>query len=71
VKWALKFLRPGGVLVALVANGPKQNAKLRPLAEANGSWEELPEGSFAEQGTNVRVAMLVIRLEAARAMTGA
>jgi protein-L-isoaspartate O-methyltransferase len=58
---AVKFLRPGGRLVALCADGPRQGEKLRPLAEACGGWwESLPEGTFAEQGTNVRVAMLVI-----------
>ena len=58
---AVKFLRPGGRLVALCADGPRQGEKLRPLAEACGGWwESLPEGTFAEHGTNVRVAMVVI-----------
>ena len=55
---ALKFLKPGGRLVALCANGPRQQAELRPLAT---TWEELPEGTFAEQGTNVRAALLTVR----------
>jgi protein-L-isoaspartate O-methyltransferase len=58
---AVKFLRPGGRLVALCADGPRQGEKLRPLAEGSGGWwESLPAGSFGEHGTNVRVAMLVI-----------
>ena len=64
---ALKFLRPGGVLVALVANGPRQREVLKPLVEARqGSWEDLPDGSFAEQGTSVRVALLKVRRRRAR-----
>lgn len=54
---AEKMLRPGGRLVALCAAGNRQRAKLKPLADR---WEELPEGSFSEQGTDVRVALLVI-----------
>lgn len=58
---AVTFLKPGGRLVALCADGPRQGEKLRPLAEGGGGWwESLPEGTFAEHGTQVRVAMLVI-----------
>ena len=55
---ALKFLKPGGRLVALCANGPRQQAELRPLAT---TWEELPEGTFADQGTNVRAALMMVK----------
>ena len=38
---ALTMLKPGGCLVALCANGPRQNASLRPLVEAGGGrWED-------------------------------
>jgi hypothetical protein len=58
---AVKFLKPGGRLVAICADGPRQSEKLRPLAEeCGGWWESLPAGTFADHGTNVRVAMLVI-----------
>ncbi|KAF0234886.1 DUF3560 domain-containing protein [Fundidesulfovibrio putealis] len=57
IKHALHMLRPGGVLVALCANGPRQNDELKPLAT---TWENLPEGSFKEAGTGVRVALLTI-----------
>lgn len=61
IEHALKFLRVGGRLVALCANGPRQQSKLKPIAEESGGWwEELPAGSFKEAGTNVNVAMLVI-----------
>jgi protein-L-isoaspartate O-methyltransferase len=55
---ALKFLKPGGRLVAICANGPRQQAELRPLAT---TWEELPEATFAEQGTNVRAALMTVQ----------
>lgn len=58
IELAAKMLRPGGRLVALCAAGPRQHAQLRPLAS---HWEELPEGSFRQQGTDVRAALLVIQ----------
>ena len=54
---AQKFLKPGGKLVALCANGPRQQAALKDMAD---HWEPLPAGSFKEQGTGVNVAMLVL-----------
>jgi 16S rRNA G1207 methylase RsmC len=60
IKHAIDFLTPGGRLVALCANGPRQNEQLKPLAEnSGGSWEVLPAGSFKNQGTGVNVAMMV------------
>lgn len=62
VKHAMTFLVPGGRLVAIVAGGPRQAEQLRDLAEQSGGfWEPLPDGTFAEQGTNVRTALVVIR----------
>jgi protein-L-isoaspartate O-methyltransferase len=61
IKHAVTFLKPGGRLVAICANGPRQQAALKPLAEQSGGyWEDLPAGTFADQGTNVNTAMLVI-----------
>jgi phospholipid N-methyltransferase len=57
IKHAMTFLKPGGRLVALCANGPRQNEQLRPLAD---HWEVLPEGSFKQAGTNVNIALMVI-----------
>lgn len=57
IKHALNFLKPGGKLVALCANGPRQREALQPLAS---KWEDLPAGSFSSQGTGVNVALLVI-----------
>lgn len=56
IKHALTMLAPGGKLVAICANGPRQQEKLQPLAD---SWEELPPGTFA--GTGVRSALLTVR----------
>jgi predicted RNA methylase len=58
VKHALHFLERDSILVALCANGPRQQAELQPLAT---TWEELPDGTFAEQGTTVRVVLLTVR----------
>jgi protein-L-isoaspartate O-methyltransferase len=57
IRHAMKMLRPGGVLVALCANGPKQQSGLRSQANF---WEDLPPGTFKEAGTKVNTALLVI-----------
>ena len=54
---AKSHLKPGGKLIAICANGPRQHAQLKPLADY---WEDLPEGTFKEAGTNVNTALLVI-----------
>jgi predicted RNA methylase len=61
VRHALTFLRSGGRLVAICANGPRQQAALKPLADASGGfYEPLPAGSFKDAGTNVNTALVVI-----------
>jgi len=62
IKHAAGMLKPGGRLVALCANGPRQRAQLMPLAD---TWEDLPAGTFGESGTDVRAALLVIEAPAA------
>jgi hypothetical protein len=52
------MLKPGGRLVAICANGPRQREKLQPIAS---SWEDLPSGTF--KGTGVNAALLVIDKE--------
>lgn len=60
IEHAHGMLNPGGVLVAICANGPRQNARLRPRIEAaGGRWEALPAGTFAQAGTNVQTVLLV------------
>jgi len=56
---ARAFLKPGGRLVALCANGPRERFALRDSGVAS-EWRDLPAGSFAEAGTNVNVALVVI-----------
>ena len=63
IQHALTFLKPGGRIVALCANGPRQNEKLRPLAD---TWEDLPADTFKDAGSGVRAALLVIEAPAER-----
>jgi phospholipid N-methyltransferase len=57
IEHARQFLAPGGRLVAICADGPRQRERLSEL----GEYESLPEGSFASVGTQVNTAMVVIR----------
>lgn len=57
IQHAMTFLAPGGRLVAICANGPRQREELQPLAS---QWIDLEPGTFSEQGTNVNTALLVI-----------
>ena len=43
IEHALTFLKPGGRLVAICANGPRQRERLQPMAS---EWIDLPAGSF-------------------------
>jgi predicted RNA methylase len=67
VTHALKFLKHGGVLVAVMAAGLtfRSNRKtnvFRELLDAQGTWElhELPAGSFQESGTSVNTCVVVV-----------
>lgn len=61
IRHAFNMLKPGGRLVAICANGPRQNDQLLPFVESHGgTWEVLPEKTFAESGTNVRTVLLVV-----------
>lgn len=55
IEHALTMLKPGGRLVAICANGPRQNEKLKPKA---ASWKDIPSGTF--NGTGVRTALITI-----------
>lgn len=56
---ALRFLRPGGWLVAILPATAHYDHGL-----AEGSWKDLPVGSFAAAGTNVPTGYCVIQTEA-------
>jgi phospholipid N-methyltransferase len=58
IQHATKFLKPGGRLVAICANGSRQKEILEPLAE---QWIDLPPDSFKESGTSVNAAIVVIQ----------
>lgn len=64
---ALTMLKPGGRLVAICANGPRQSDALRPVVEdRGGTWEALPVDTFRESGTGVNTVLLVIDEPAAK-----
>ena len=54
VKHALNFLKPGGLLVAIVAASDK-NKRWCP-----GEWVDLPALSFKQTGTNINTAVMII-----------
>ncbi len=56
IEHARELLAPGGRLVAICADGPRQR---EAFAEAE-LYEPLPEGTFAAQGTGVRTAIVVL-----------
>lgn len=59
---AKKFLKPGGILVAICGDGSRQREVLRPMIEQNrGSWEQLPSGTFQISGTMVCTMLMVYR----------
>lgn len=62
IRHAYTMLNPGGVLVAVCAAGSRQQQQLRGLAQqTGGTWNELPDGTFKDEGTGVRTALLTLR----------
>lgn len=67
VRHALEFLRPGGVLVAIMSAGTffrtdSKSVDFRDWFEGmGGEVEDLPEGSFRESGTGVATKIVTIR----------
>jgi hypothetical protein len=57
IRHAYAKLKPGGRLVAICANGPRQREE---LGEVCSEWIDLPPGSFKAHGTNVNTAIVVI-----------
>lgn len=59
IKHAFDMLKPGGRLVAICANGPRQQAELKPLVEeCGGMWKPLPADTFKSEGTGVNTVLL-------------
>jgi predicted RNA methylase len=56
VRHALKFLKPGGVLVSILPATARYDH-----GEVKGEWRDLPVASFADAGTNVPTSMVLIR----------
>jgi len=67
VRHAIRFVKTGGKLAAIVSAGAmfrqnKASTEFRAFVAAHGTIEALPDGSFASEGTNVRAA--IVRLTA-------
>lgn len=56
VRHAEKFLKPGGILVAILPATARYDH-----GELDGTWRDLPVASFAEAGTNVPTCLLKFR----------
>ena len=56
IEHARGLLQPGGRLVAICANGPRQRAQLMPIAD---DWQDLGPGAFLESGTGVNAALCI------------
>lgn len=71
VMHAMKFLKPGGRLHAILSAGTefretKKTVAFRALMEQLGAtWEDLPANSFSEVGTNVNTIILRVTKPAA------
>ena len=67
VSHALRFLKPGGRLVSIMAAGveyrsDRKTADFRATVERfGGSIRDLPFGSFAESGTNVNTVIVTLK----------
>ena len=72
VMHALRFLKPGGILTAIMSAGTefretRKSIAFRALMEKmNASWRDLPHGSFSEVGTNVNTVILKVRADGRR-----
>lgn len=63
---AYEFLKPGGLLVAIMSSGwtfrtNKKSLDFQKLVSRRGDWELNPSASFACEGTNVDTVMIRLR----------
>ncbi len=67
VNHALKFLRPGGVLIAIMSAGTEHRTTRKAVAfralmeSLRADWRDLPAGSFSEVGTNVNTLFVKVK----------
>ena len=59
VRHALRFLKPGGILTAILPATSRYDHGL--LDDLKPSWSDLPVGAFSESGTNVCTTIATIR----------
>lgn len=59
VRHALRFLKPGGTLTAILPATARYDHGL--LDDLNPQWSDLPVGAFAESGTNVCTTVCTIK----------
>lgn len=60
IKHALKFLKDGGVLVAILPITARYDHGLIDQLPNKKYWNDLPVGSFSESGTNVNTTILTM-----------
>jgi hypothetical protein len=72
VTHALRFVKPGGVLVAIMANGVtfhsyRETVAFRELVAASGgAITPLPDDAFKQSGASVRTVLVTIPVPAAQ-----
>lgn len=59
VRHALRFLKPGGTLRAILPATARHDHGL--LDDLKPQWEDLPVGAFSESGTNICTTICTIR----------
>jgi 16S rRNA G966 N2-methylase RsmD len=75
VSHAFQFVRPGGVLVAIMSPAftfrkTTKSEAFRELVDMQGHYEDLPDGTFKAEGTNVKTVMVVLTKSAATRWNG-
>lgn len=65
VKHAWDLLADGGRLVSIMSPGwtfrsNRKSVEFRDFVQANGSFQELPDGTFHESGTDVRTVLVTL-----------
>jgi hypothetical protein len=59
VRHALRFLKPGGILYAILPVTARYDHGL--LDDLSPRWQNLPVGSFKESGTNINTCLMTVR----------